>query len=205
MATKLIFWDVDTQHDFMDEDGRLPVPSAAEIVPNLARLTRFAAEHAIPTVATADAHPIGDPEFEVFGEHCVPGTRGQLRIGETRLPACEVADAGALADQVRRLEAGELQQLVVEKRTLDVFDVPLADRVLEALDPAHVVVYGVATEYCVRAEVLGLLGRGRSVTVVTDAVKGIDEGAAEGALREMEEAGALMADTAAALSAAGAS
>ena len=195
MTEQIVFWDIDTQHDFMDRDGKLPVPAARLIVPNLARLTQFAAEHGIPVVATADAHPPGDPEFEEFGEHCVPGTHGQRRIQETRLPDCETAGAQGLEDQVARLRSGELSQLVVEKRALDVFTVPLADAVLSALRPDRIIVYGVATEYCVRAEVLSLAERGHAVTVVTDAVKAIGEEAGHRAMREMQEAGAEMADT----------
>ena len=67
--------------------------------------------------------------------------------------------------------------------------------VLETVAPQHVVVYGVATEYCVRAEVLSMLARGRSVTVVRDAIKGIDPNAEAAALDEMERAGAALTST----------
>ena len=54
------------------------------------------------------------------------------------------------------------------------------------------VVYGVATEYCVRAAVLGLLRRGRSVALVEDAIRAVDPAQGEAALREMQAAGARL-------------
>ena len=195
MSCPVLFWDVDTQHDFMDADGRLAVPGAEAIVPNLARLTEFAVEHGIPIVATADAHPPHDAEFEEFGEHCVAGTPGQRKIGPSLAIGHLVADPGALERQLARLAAGEVSQLIIEKRELDVFAGPVADEVLACLQPERVVVYGVATEYCVRAQVLSLRRRGCGVTVLTDAVRGIDAGQAEAALAEMREAGAEVATT----------
>ena len=39
MKRPVIFWDVDTQHDFMDPDGKLYVKGAELIMPKLAQLT----------------------------------------------------------------------------------------------------------------------------------------------------------------------
>ncbi|MBI2614538.1 MAG: hypothetical protein HYW52_02435, partial [Gemmatimonadetes bacterium] len=49
----LIFWDVDTQYDFMRADGKLYVPDAERIIPNLAQLTGAAHQHGIRVVASA--------------------------------------------------------------------------------------------------------------------------------------------------------
>ncbi len=43
----LIFWNVDTQYDFMRPDGKLYVQDAEQIEPNLEYLTRLAAERNI--------------------------------------------------------------------------------------------------------------------------------------------------------------
>ncbi len=51
-----VFWDVDTQGDFMHPDGALYVPGAEEIIPNLGRLTRHAHARGIRIVASADDH-----------------------------------------------------------------------------------------------------------------------------------------------------
>jgi nicotinamidase/pyrazinamidase len=195
MSSEVLFLDVDTQHDFMDADGKLPVPGARSIVPNLRKLTTFAVERGVPILATADAHPPGDPEFAQFGEHCVPGTRGQRRIRATSPAARQTAAPDRLAEQVAGLASGRIAQLIIEKQALDVFTVPMTDQALAALGPARVYVYGVATEYCVRAEVLGLRQRGYDVTVVTDALGAVRQEDGEKALAEMRAAGASMADT----------
>src|SRR5574340_1672762 len=81
---KLLFWDVDTQYDFMRADGKLYVPDSEGIIPNLKRLTDFAHARGIRIVASADDHVVGhrelssQPDFkETFPEHCMRGTKGQ--------------------------------------------------------------------------------------------------------------------------------
>ncbi len=195
MRADIVFWDVDTQHDFMDADGKLSVPDAAAIVPNLDKLTRFAVDHRIPIVASADAHAPDDPEFEQFPPHCVAGTPGQRKIEATSPAGGELADPARLDEQISRLAAGQIPQLVIEKQDVDVFTVPAAAHVVRALAPQRVFVYGVAAEYCVHRAVMGLLNRRCGVTVVADAVRGVDGTDAELALQQMREAGAEIADT----------
>ncbi|MCK4284252.1 MAG: cysteine hydrolase [Candidatus Brocadiae bacterium] len=195
MRADIVFWDVDTQHDFMDADGKLSVPDAASIVPNLEKLTRFAVDHRIPIVASADAHAPDDPEFEQFPPHCVAGTPGQRKIEATSPAGAELADPDRLDEQISRLAAGQIPQLVIEKQDIDVFTVPAAAHVARALAPRRVFVYGVATEYCVHRAVTGLLNRRCAVTVVADAVRGVGEADAELALEQMRKAGAAIADT----------
>ena len=79
----LVFLDVDTQRDFMEQGGALYVERSSEIVPNLAQLTEFATRHRIPVIATACAHHPDDPELTHFPPHCLAGTPGQLRIAAT--------------------------------------------------------------------------------------------------------------------------
>ena len=113
MSVTAAFWDVDTQRDFIDEDGRLAVPGAAEIVPNLRKLTDFATGHGIPIVASADAHSPDDPEFEQFPPHCVAGTAGEEKIAATTADLCDVADPQCFPEQLDALMRGESQQLVI--------------------------------------------------------------------------------------------
>src|SRR5208337_828578 len=80
---RLVFLDVDTQVDFMLPSGRLYVPHAEEIIPNLAELMLWARDHGIPIISSADTHAVDDPEFAQWPPHCVAGTPGQRRIPET--------------------------------------------------------------------------------------------------------------------------
>ncbi|MGD2115775.1 MAG: isochorismatase family cysteine hydrolase [Acidobacteriota bacterium] len=67
---------VDMQHDFVDEDGALPIPDAPETVPRIRRLLDWAREKGLTVVYTQDTHDPGDPEFAIWGEHVLRGTHG---------------------------------------------------------------------------------------------------------------------------------
>ncbi len=183
-----VFIDVDTQLDFVCPAGALYVPRAERILPAVARLNRWAAEHAIPVVSTADAHAEDDAEFERWPHHCVAGTLGQRKAEATLLDrritvpnrACELAVAGA-------------RQIVVEKQTVDALQAPNFARVMERLGAERCVVYGVVTEICVLHAVRGLLRMGKVVTVVTDAVETLRAEDGERALAEARADGATLA------------
>jgi nicotinamidase/pyrazinamidase len=161
-----VFFDVDSQLDFLYPAGALYVPRAERIVPAIARLNRHAAQHGIPVISTADAHFEDDPEFRVWPRHCVAGTLGQRKPESTLLDRrvtipnrdCEVAIEGA-------------QQIIVEKQTVDVFAAPNLARVLYRLPADRYVVYGVVTEICVLNAARGLLKLGKPVLVVADAIQ----------------------------------
>jgi len=69
-----VFFDVDTQLDFLLPAGALYAPGAERIIPTIARLNRWAGEHSIAVVSTMDAHAENDPEFARWRPHCVVGT-----------------------------------------------------------------------------------------------------------------------------------
>src|SRR5207247_2213772 len=110
---RVIFWDVDTQYDFMHADGKLYVPEAERIIANLQRLTDYAHGHGIRVVASADDHVMGHPEISdqpdwqrPFPPHCMRGPPGQKKIPETALRDPLVieparADAKALPARLR--------------------------------------------------------------------------------------------------------
>src|SRR5438094_4238061 len=89
---RVIFWDVDTQYDFMHAAGKLYVPEAERIITNLQRLTNYAHGHGIRIVASADDHVMEHSEISdspdwqsTFPAHCMRGTAGQMKIPETAL------------------------------------------------------------------------------------------------------------------------
>ncbi len=67
------------------------------------------------------------------------------------------------------------REFLLLKKSFDVFTNPHADRLLELLDPDEVIVFGVATDVCDDAAIRGLLDRGRTVTFVEAASRGLDE------------------------------
>lgn len=193
MAMPLAFFDVDTQVDFMEPAGKLYVLHAEEIIPNLVRLMEYARERNIPVISSADAHAPEDPEFKLWPSHCVAGTRGQQHIKETSLP-------GALTVSMRSgpFVAPEKwpPQIIIEKDVYETTANPNFDLILQALGPRRYVVFGVATEYCVRADVLALRERNKPVALVVDAIKAISEEGGRKALDEMTAAGAELVTTA---------
>jgi len=195
MILPRVFVDVDTQEDFVAPDGHLCVPGAIGLVENFRRLTRFAVEHGIPILATSDAHVPDDPEFADFPPHCVVGTPGQRKIEATSL-----AHAPRFGPkQVDPEAVAQWQQVgaaVVEKQTIDVFKSANLDPLVSSAGDVEFVVYGVATEYCVKSAVLGLRDRGQRVTVVRDAIRGVDEVAARAAIEDCRRRGARFRTTA---------
>jgi nicotinamidase/pyrazinamidase len=192
MDEPLVFLDVDTQMDFMLPSGSLYVPRAEEIVPNLKALMAYARAQGIPVLSSADAHPPDDPSFAEWPPHCVVGTPGQRRIPETRFPTATVIPNRPGAFVAPRQWAG---QTIVEKQEYDVSTNLNFEAILASLGRRRWVVFGVATEYCVRSSALALRKRDLPVDLVRDAIKSITEEDGRKALEEMTAAGVRLVDT----------
>ena len=189
---QMVFVDVDTQADFMLPAGRLYVPGAEKLIPTIERLRDFAERRGIPVLASTDAHATDDPEFRTWPPHCVRGTPGQLKVPESLFTQYLVVPKERLSPLTEQ-ELSRYHQWILEKDDLDLFTNPQADDLMNRLSPAAYVVYGVATEFCVRLGVLGLRKRERRVLLLTDAIQGIDAAGTAKALHEMREAGAELA------------
>ena len=185
---KTVFFDIDTQIDFLYSAGALYVPGAERIVPAVAALNRHAARNGITVVSDMDAHSEDDPEFRIWPAHCVAGTAGQAK------PACTLLEKRViLPNRPSNLEEVEgAQQILVEKQTLDVFDTCNIGALLERLKADRYVVYGVVTEYCVRLAALGLLRTGKPVALATDAVETLDPAGSRRMLEEFTVAGGTL-------------
>ena len=200
-----VFWDVDTQVDFMRPDGELYVPDAVEIVPALLALTRHARARAIVRVASVCDHVAGDDELSdtpdfvtTFPPHCLRGTPGQAKIPETALEAPVVVpnrreDPAVLAERLAR-QTGEV---LIEKNHFDVFTNPNAAALVDALAPETVVVYGVAQDVCDAQAIAGFLRRGGTrVVFVEDAARAIDASRGAALLAEWKARGVSILRTA---------
>lgn len=180
-----IFVDIDTQVDFMLPHGRLYVQGAEQLLPLLKRLTLFARAHHIPIVASTDAHAVDDPEFQQFPPHCVKGTPGQLKVPETLVPAPAI-----LPERGSFSLPSSAEQVIIEKSSFDIFSNPNTEVLLAQLKKRTCIVYGVTTDYCVKAAVLGACARGYQVKVLEDATMAIKPAAGRQAFEEMRRAGA---------------
>jgi nicotinamidase/pyrazinamidase len=186
----MIFFDIDTQHDFMDRNGALAVPGAEAIKPNIERLLRAAGEYGVTTVSSQDAHAPDDPEFTTFPPHCVAGTPGAKRIFAD-LPCLrrrEIAVQAAAEPGVRLAPA---THYLVNKQVLDLFANRWLNHLREhdAFTGRECVVFGVATDYCVRLAALGLARVGAHVKLVVDAIRGVAPATTAEALAELRAAG----------------
>ena len=204
VSRTVIFWDVDTQADFMLPGGKLYVPGAEKLIPNLKRLTDAAREGRVFIIGDACTHTPDDPEFKRFPRHCVRGTPGAEIIPETR--ADKVLVIPNRADAAIPEDLSEFQQVILEKQTLDVFDNPNTEKVLERVAgftsaDAEIFVFGVVTEYCVRLAAKGLLERGRRVALVSDAIETLEGEDGRKTLEELTSLGARLVTTEQALAA----
>lgn len=185
---KLIFIDIDTQNDFILNNGALTA-RAEELIPALGRLTEYAQSKKIPILSSQDTHTADDPEFRHFPPHCVKGTKGYEKIGATKLPDA-VLVGRVFEDKNWPNEISKYCQTIFEKNNLDIFSNPNFESAVSGNRNEEYVVYGIATEYCVKIVVMGLLKRGKKTTVLTDVVKAINDETGRAALEEMTNAGA---------------
>jgi nicotinamidase/pyrazinamidase len=177
-----ILWDVDTQVDFMEPAGKLYVPGAKDVAPAMEELVDAARAARLTHVASADDHELTDPEISLtpdlrntYPPHCLRGTRGADKILETRqrdpLPLGLLPFPPGL---IPGMIEGR-REILLLKKSFDVFTNPNTDPLLAALDPEEIIVFGVATDVCDDAAILGFLQRGRRVRFVVDAARGLDE------------------------------
>lgn len=210
-SMKTILWEVDAQADFMLPRGRLYVPGAEKIIPNIDRLVDQARQGRALLISSADAHQPDDLEFQQWPPHCVKGTPGAEVIPEARTARLLV-----IPNQPDFVFPGDLsayQQILLEKNTLDVFDNPNTGAVLAWINMQsphsqsptetsggsdagpNFVVFGVVTEYCVLRAADGLLRRGFRVSIVEDAIQSLDEKKGREVLDELRSRGAHLVNT----------
>lgn len=144
-----VYFDIDTQIDFMYPAGALYAPGAETLLPTIAALNRKAPV----LISTMCEHPEDDPEFAIYGPHCVAGTVGQLKPAALLVP----------------------HQILFSKQELDAFANPKWLPLLAEVQAENCVVYGLVTEICVQFVASQLLAMGKSVTVVEDAIRAFDQ------------------------------
>jgi nicotinamidase/pyrazinamidase len=198
VSRNLVFWEVDTQKDFMLPGGKLYVPGAERLLPNIQKLTDAARQGRVFLVSHGCYHAQDDPEFATFPPHCVKGTAGAAFVPEAltgNVVTVPNEPAAALPPDL-----SQYQQILLEKQTLDIFASLHADELLARLDPAtKFVVFGVVTEFCVRFAAKGLLDRGRRVSVVQDAIETLNPQDGERTISELQASGADFISTGQAL------
>jgi nicotinamidase/pyrazinamidase len=194
VSPDVIFWEVDTQADFMLPDGKLYVPGAEHLLPNLARLTDEARQGRVLLISHGCIHTEDDPEFAQFPPHCVRGTPGAQFVPQALAENVVTVPNHANARLPQDLNAQ--QQILLEKETLDVFQGRHADDLVRRLSSeAEIFVFGVVTEICVHFAAKGLLERGRRVSIVEDAIATLNPAEGQRAIAELRALGAKIVST----------
>ena len=194
LSRNLVFWEVDTQADFMLPGGKLYVPGAERLLPNIRKLTDAARQGRVFLVSHGCYHAKDDPEFKTFPPHCIKGTSGADLVPEALTERVITIPNEPTATLPHDLS--QYQQIVLEKQTLDIFESRHAGELVARLSPdVEFVVFGVVTEYCVRFAAKGLLERGRRVSVVHDAIETLKAEEGQRTVAELEALGAKFIST----------
>ncbi|MCG3223351.1 MAG: cysteine hydrolase [Candidatus Heimdallarchaeota archaeon] len=181
----IVFWDVDTQKDLMDPDGKLYVNDAEKLKGNLEKLTQYARLNGIRILGSVDYHSDMDPEIdkenpdfnETFPPHCLKNDPGQEKIMETRSEMTLWVDP-ITYPQEKIIELIEGKGPIIFRKTqLSAFSNPNLIPIINQLKPQKIIVYGVSIDFSVKTAIEGFLEQSNDfeIYLVIDAIEGRDE------------------------------
>lgn len=238
MVREIALYETDIQNDFSLRSGGLFVKAnkparalpygAEEKLPNIFALHGFAEDKGWAVLGSVDRHFYEDAELirnqgGVFQDHCMNGTKGQLRLPELEpqkdiylrakdgpLMGMKLYNSQELDTYLDAVDKG--MQFIFEKQSYDVGTNPNFPEAFIGLMESgmkKIVVDGFATDYCVKAAVLAMAAvrdkypKQLGIYVVTDAIEAVninfqgqvDNDFGKKALEEMVNAGAKLITT----------
>lgn len=179
---------VDVQNDFCP-GGALQIIDGDRVVEPINRAAQLFAAAGLPVLASRDWHPPDTRHFRQFGGvwpvHCVQWTPGADFHPDLRLPEGTIILSKGINPELDGYSAFE--GVTADGRLLA--------KLLRDLQVRKLYIGGLATDFCVLCTAREALRSGFEVTILTDAVAGVDivPGASAGAIEEMERSGAHMA------------
>jgi len=203
MKRQTIFWDVDTQFDFMQPEGKLYVPGAESIIDKVNKVRKFALENGYSMIADIDWHSTYNdeisqsPDFkQTFPPHCMVGTPGSERVGYLGTIPIEYVEIDRMSDDtLKKLVSKDQFHIVIRKESIDAFDNPNTDRLVELINPKTVAVFGVALDFCVYYVLRGFVKhKGNKLILLKDVVKGLNSRPEEQILSELRAMGVEITD-----------
>jgi len=192
LRKKRILIDVDTQKDFFLADGKACVRNHRRVLANIRRVMAWSRRDQVRVISTVQCH--GRNGHNGDGEVCLSGTPGICKIPYTLRNRRFTFDSGDTTDFSRDL-LQKNDQIILCKRSIDPFDEPRAERILTEAKASEFVVIGGSAETSVLYTVLGLLTRGKSVTILIDAVGSREKSVADIAFRKMKAKGARLIES----------
>ena len=183
--------DVDTQYDLIRINGR----DKTNLLRHIRRVMAWARVHKIPVISTAMSQRADCFVEKIDNDPlCVEGTPGQKKIRYTMLGSNVLFGPENRLDLPRHLLT-DYRQIIFEKRSLDPFLQPRADRLLTELRADEYIVFGLGFVQAIQATALGLLHRKKRVLLITDALGHDQGGDFRFVLRKIEAKGARLIRT----------
>lgn len=183
--------DLNTQRDFFVDNTACRVINAGPLVPALRNIIAWAMRNEVPIVSAMDSHRPEEMETCGLPPHCLDGSHGQRKLGFTLLRnRVSVEGDNTMALPLDLFERH--QQVIFRKRTVDLLGNPKADRFLSHLAAREYLIFGLGLERSIKAMALGLMARGRRVTVVCDGCGYWNANQADFALRQLAAKGASL-------------
>ena len=189
---KQILIDVDTQKDYFLAAGKACIRNHRRVLAHVRRVMAWARGKNIPIISTAEVYPDHNGESAVG--YCIDGTDGQKKIRYTLMNNRVSFAADGSMDLPRDI-LRQYKQVILHKRCIDPFEEPRIDRLLSEVRANEFILVGASAEGSIQATALGLLQRGKKVTIVADAVGSHNKREAKLALRKMEAKGARLIET----------
>jgi nicotinamidase/pyrazinamidase len=202
---KLIFWDVDTQFDFMKPEGTLYVPGAETIIEKVSDVRKFALQNGYSIIADIDWHSLNNeeisesPDFnKTFPPHCMAGSPGSERLGYLGDVPVEYVEIDKMpTETLKKLVGKEQFHVVIRKESIDAFDNPNTDMLVELVKPKAVAAFGVALDFCVKYVLRGLAKHdGIKRILLKDVVKGLDPKTEDDIINDLRQTGVEITDLA---------
>jgi nicotinamidase-related amidase len=155
---------VDMQNDFVKEGGKLVVPTAKDTISAIRQLLDLARQHGMFVAYTQDSHLPNDPEFPIWGEHCLIGTWGWEIVDELK---------------------PQPNELVVQKRRYDGFYGTTLEHDLRVAGVDTLIVTGTVANICVLHTAGSAALRWFKVIVPKDGISALTDFDMEAALRQI--------------------
>ena len=193
-----IFWDVDTQFDFMQPTGKLYVPGAETIIDKVSAVRKFAFDNGCSMIADIDWHSLDNeeisqsPDFkQTFPPHCIAGQPGGERVGYLGNVPVEYVEVEKMPDRaLKKLVEKKQFHIVIKKESINAFDSPNTDRLIRLVKPKVMVVFGVALDLCVYYVLQGLAKyKDIRLILLRDVTKGLNSRPEKEIFDELEQMG----------------
>ncbi|MGE0078057.1 MAG: bifunctional nicotinamidase/pyrazinamidase [Bacteroidales bacterium] len=153
---------VDVQNDFC-RGGALPVNGGEQIIDTVNNLIRWFEAEGLPIVFTRDWHPANHISFKENGGlwpvHCVAGTNGAQFHPSIYFPSVSILISKANTFDYEAYSGFQGTGLASTLRDLGV---------------EHIIVVGLATDYCVKSTVIDALKLGFKVDVVEEGIRAVN-------------------------------